>query len=139
MKQAAEFGKALSVQRQAAFADISLQFHERNPNEFDPTTLLHELQKQHTPFEYAEGLHMEASFGHLEGYSAVYYTYMWSLVIAKDFLGVFKKNGMMNKEIALQYKEKILKPGGTKDANELVRDFLGRDYSFDAFEAWLEE
>ncbi len=34
--------------------------------------------------EYVENTHMRAAFGHLNRYSAVYYTYMWSLVIAKD-------------------------------------------------------
>ena len=29
--------------------------------------------------------------------------------------------------------------GGRKDAAELVEDFLGRPYSFDAFEAWLAD
>ena len=27
--------------------------------------------------------------------------------------------------------------GGRKDAAELVRDFLGRDYTFDAYAEWL--
>jgi thimet oligopeptidase len=31
----------------------------------------------------------------------------------------------------------VLAPGGSRDAAELVRDFLGRDYSFDAFAQWL--
>jgi thimet oligopeptidase len=31
----------------------------------------------------------------------------------------------------------ILAPGGSADATDLVKGFLGRDYTFDAFEAWL--
>ncbi|MDQ1218148.1 hypothetical protein QE411_003003 [Microbacterium arborescens] len=28
-------------------------------------------------------------------------------------------------------------PGGSRDAADLVADFLGRPYSFDAYRAWL--
>ena len=35
-------------------------------------------------FPYVDDTHMFAGFGHLDGYSSGYYTYMWSLVIAKD-------------------------------------------------------
>ena len=39
---------------------------------------------------------MQTAFGHLNGYSAIYYTYMWSLVIAKDMFTEFKKDGLLN-------------------------------------------
>ena len=35
------------------------------------------------------------------------------------------------------YRETVLAPGGSKDADELLTDFLGRPASFDAFETWL--
>jgi thimet oligopeptidase len=33
----------------------------------------------------------------------------------------------------------VLARGGSRDAADLVADFLGRPYSFDAFERWLDE
>ena len=51
--------------------------------------MVSELQKQYTPFRYVDGTHFHASFGHLVGYSAMYYTYQWSLVIAKDLFTPF--------------------------------------------------
>ncbi len=46
------------------------------------------------PFPYVDGHATSSSrFGHLDGYSAIYYTYMWSLVIAKDLFTVFKQRG----------------------------------------------
>ena len=74
---------------------------------------------------------------HLDDYSALYYTYMWSLVIAKDLYQEFKKNGTMGRSSAARYRRDILAPGGSADATDLVKGFLGRDYTFDAFEAWL--
>jgi len=38
-----------------------------------------------------------------------------------------------------RYRDLVLAPGGSKDAAILVKDFLGRDYDFKAYEAWLNE
>ena len=43
----------------------------------------------------------------------------------------------MNATTATRYRDTILAAGGSKDAAELLQDFLGRPYRFDAFEAWL--
>jgi thimet oligopeptidase len=43
----------------------------------------------------------------------------------------------MDSEVAGRYRRTVLEPGGTKPAAQLVRDFLGRDYSFEAFAHWL--
>jgi thimet oligopeptidase len=63
---------------------------------------------------------------------------MWSLVIAKDLFGVFRREGLLNPEPAARYRRAILEPGGSQPAAELVRRFLGRDASFDAFAQWLD-
>ena len=40
--------------------------------------------------------------------------------------------------VAHRYRDRVLAPGGTRDAADLVADFLGRPYAFDAFERWLD-
>src|ERR1051325_907877 len=79
------------------------------------------------------------SVGHLIGYSSRYYTYMLSLGLAKDLLTAFDKKGLLAVETTTAYRDKVLAPGGTKDAADLVKDFLGRPYSFKAFEKYLSE
>ncbi len=93
----------------------------------------------YSPFEYVEGTAFEASFGHLDGYSAIYYTYMWSLVIAKDLFSEFKKKGLLDPAVSGRYRQFILAPGGSKDANRLVEEFLGRPADFGSYEVWLNE
>ena len=44
--------------------------------------------------------HFHAAFGHLDGYSSGYYTYMWSLVIAKDLFSAFDRDNLYDAEIA---------------------------------------
>ena len=40
------------------------------------------------------------AFGHLDGYSSGYYTYMWSLVIAKDLFSAFDRDNLFDAEVA---------------------------------------
>ena len=99
--------------------------------------LYRELGSRLSLMPYMEGTHMYTAFGHLDGYSAYYYTYMWSLVIAKDLFSKFNRENLLDPSIATEYRKKVLDPGGTADAANLVEDFLGRPYNFEAFRAWL--
>ncbi len=138
MKAADEYGKGLQVRQQMFYAAVSLELHRRPPGGLDTTALVAELQARYTPFRAVEGTYFHESFGHLDGYSAIYYTYMWSLVIAKDLFSEFKKAGLMDPATARRYRRAVLEPGGSRPAAELVRDFLGRESAFDAYQAWLE-
>jgi thimet oligopeptidase len=139
LKRAKEFGVGADTRRQFFLSAVSLAFHDRAPG-FDSTVVLKEVQEKFLPFrrEWMEGTHFELGFGHLDGYSAIYYTYQWSTVIAKDLLTQFKSKGMLNGAVATEYRKKVLEPGGSKEAGTLVADFLGRPYSFEAFQAWLD-
>jgi thimet oligopeptidase len=137
-KAADEYGKGLWVRQQMFYAATSLELHSRDPKALDTTRLMAELQDRYTPFKYVDGTYFHESFGHLDGYSALYYTYMWSLVIAKDLFSVFQKEGMLNPTAAQRYRRAVLEPGGSKPAADLVRDFLGRAYAFGAYEQWLD-
>jgi len=136
-RAADDFGRALNVRTQMFYAAISLDFYNRDPQGLDTDKLVAQLQERYTPFKYVEGTHMHTAFGHLNNYSAVYYTYMWSLVIAKDMFTEFKKDGLLNPEVAAKYRTTVLGASGTKPAADLVRDFLGRPYSFQAYADWL--
>ncbi|NPD26812.1 MULTISPECIES: M3 family metallopeptidase [Corallococcus] len=139
MLAADEFGKGLFVRQQMFYAALSLELYRRDPKNLDATALVRELQGQYIPFPYLEGTYFHLTFGHLDGYSSNYYTYMWSLVIAKDLFTVFQTKGLLNPEPAQDYRRAVLEPGGSDDAARLVHHFLGRDYDFRAYEAWLNK
>ncbi|RKH28403.1 peptidase M3 [Corallococcus sp. CA041A] len=139
MLAADEFGKGLFVRQQMFYAALSLELYRRDPKDLDATALVRELQGQYIPFPYLEGTYFHLTFGHLDGYSSNYYTYMWSLVIAKDLFTVFQTKGLLNPEPAQDYRRAVLEPGGSDDAARLVHHFLGRDYDFRAYEAWLNK
>jgi len=137
MRKADKFGIGLQTVQQMFYASVSLRFHTDDPDKLDMQAEVRKLQEKYTPFRFVEGTSFHTNFGHLNGYSALYYTYMWSLVIAKDMLTPFHKNGLMNKEYTFKYRDLILAKGGTKDAADLVKDFLGREFNFKAFEDYL--
>ncbi len=139
MRKADTFGVGIRTVQQMFYASISLEFHRANPATLDMGKMVKKLQSKLTPFAYVEGTKFQSNFGHLNGYSAIYYTYMWSLVIAKDLFTPFEKNGLMNKEWTYKYRDVILAAGGTKDAADLVSEFLGREFNFKAFEAYLRK
>lgn len=139
MRKADKFGLGTQTVQQMFYAAISLGFHTADPAKLDQLAEVKRLQQKYTPFAYVDGTRFHASFGHLVGYSAMYYTYMWSLVIAKDLLTPFGAKGLMNAEATYAYRDKILAPGGTRDAADLVKDFLGREFDFKAFEKYLTE
>ena len=139
LDEAEEFGKGLTVRQQMFYAAVSLELHRRDPAGLDTTALAAELMDRYTPFRHVEGTYFHESFGHLDGYSALYYTYMWSLVIAKDLFSVFQEEGILAPGTARRYRKAILEPGGSRPAAAMVRDFLGRDASFAPFERWLSD
>lgn len=134
MREADAFGRALLMRRQLGFARVSYQLHHDVPA--DITAAAAHWVETTSPVKNLAGSHFACSFGHLTGYGASYYTYQWSLVIARDLLNAFGDD-LMNEAVATRYRETVLEPGGTKDAADLVRDFLGREYTFDAYRDWL--
>ena len=135
MRTADEFGKGFLARTQMFYAAVSYRLHADVPE--DLTAAVRELQGRYDLLGYVPETHFHASFGHLGGYTSAYYTYMWSLVIAKDLFSAFDRDDLFDTEVAHRYRDRVLARGGAADAAELVADFLGRPYGFEAFEAWL--
>mgnify|MGYP003337292043 FL=1 len=65
-------------------------------------------------------------FSHIiGGYSAGYYSYIWSEVMDADTVEWFKENGGMTRENGDHFRNTLLSRGGSKEALELFRDFRG--------------
>lgn len=135
MDAARNFIKASGVCTQMFYAAVSYYLHADVAG--DITEKTRELQDTYDVFDGIVGSHMHTSFGHLEGYSSVYYTYMWSLVIAKDLFSAFNKKDLLDADVARRYRDAILGVGGSRDAADAVTSFLGRPYNFAAFADWL--
>lgn len=123
---------AMTVRRQGQFALLSLRAHQKPTPDFD--ALLKDLAATYSPHIWFDpDNHFYASFGHLGGYSAKYYGYLWSKVFALDLFGEIQKTGLLDTATGRRYAEAILVPGGTKPPHLLLQQFLGREPRIDAF------
>lgn len=133
MVAARDFSLGLDTRRQLSLAAMSMGLYNQDPQGLDIKAFTDGMSREYTPFEPLKDGHFYAAFGHLNGYSAIYYTYQWSLAIAADMFTRFKQEGLRNVETAGEYRDRVLGQGGAKPAAELVRDFLGRDISFKSY------
>lgn len=121
------------TQRQVALARLSLAYFKSGAKK-DPAAIRRSIFTTGRPFVMVdESDHFEASFGHLMGYGAGYYGYLWSKVYALDLFAHIKEAGLLNAEIGDRYVTAILQPGGSKHPAGMLKDFLGREPSSDAF------
>ena len=139
MRRASEFGQGLEVRSQMVFAKASLSYHDRDASKVDTTALWKEIHNRYLPYPHVDGTYRQAVFVHLgnEGYASAYYTYMWSKVIAKDLFSAFDGKDLLQPGLARRYETTVLAAGSSKPAAELVRQFLGRPFNFNAWQAWL--
>ena len=127
------FDSGTFVQQQSYYALMALELFGAGADK-DPYAVMRELYQSLFPYKlFSEQDHMYASFGHLMGYGAKYYGYLWSKVFALDLFDEIKKHGLLNPSIGQHYKDTVLSQGGSQDPNELLQAFLGRKPSKQAF------
>ncbi|GAA0278911.1 M3 family metallopeptidase [Alteraurantiacibacter aestuarii] len=141
MNAARVFGEGVQELGQLGYSNASLRFHQGAPQDASAQAISDAYRAYHAVYDpyggRPEGTHQEATFSHLDGYSAGYYTYGWSRVIAADLFSRFEAAGLRDPETAMAYRTLVLGRGGSKPAADLIEDFLGRPVNADAFKASL--
>jgi thimet oligopeptidase len=121
--------------RQVTFGKLDMTFHgpggDKDLRAIDRATTEMGLLGFHEDTFYPAG------FGHLFGYDAGYYGYMWSKVYGDDMFSRFEQEGVLSPKVGMDYRTKILGPGGSKDPMDMLRDFLGREPNEEAFLKFL--
>lgn len=121
------------VTRQTYLSSIALSYFGPDNNK-NPHAIMKSLFTSMLPqMAYVEDNHFYTSFGHLTGYGAKYYGYLWSKVFSLDLFATIKKYGLLNPEIGQKYIKEVLSKGGAQDPNELLYNFLGREPNAQAF------
>ncbi len=129
LQAARRYGQGSRYARQWLFATFDM---ELSTDPRPPLAVWKNLESA-TPLGHVEGTMFPASFSHIAAhYAAGYYGYMWSEVIALDMLSAFRKD-MLDPKVGIRYRETILSQGGQVEEMEMVRRFLGRDPSNEAF------
>lgn len=127
------FDSGFNVTRQLFIANLSLDYFNNGPK-IDPAEILKQVRTQVTPYINSDPRdHFYTSFGHLTGYGARYYGYMWSKVFAHDLFNEIKKIGLLDPRIGRKYVDAVIGKGGSQDPNDMLKNFLGREPNQDAF------
>ena len=125
-------GVSLLTLRQVSFGLADQHLHGENYTD-SLLDVEHSAQKV-TTITYPKDINHLAAFGHLlGGYDAAYYGYLWAEIIGDDLFSRFENEGVLSNSVGVDYKNKILRPGGTVPAEIMVKDFLGRKWNNEAF------
>lgn len=117
--------------RQMVQSLLSLDIHEKSV--LDARTHFQSLAKKYLGFTYPKTSLFPAGFGHLGGYAAGYYVYIYSKVYCDDFASLFKNKSMENKVLGARYRKEILEQGALRDEDTSAKAFLGREVNTKAF------
>lgn len=129
LESARKYGQGSRYARQWLYAAFDMALSQQP----QPPLALWKALESDTPLGHVEGTMLPASFSHLTAqYGAGYYGYMWSEVLALDMLAPFAKD-MLDPKVGIRYRDTILSQGGQREEMDMVRDFLGRAPSPDAF------
>ena len=132
LNKSKNIGVSLLTLRQVSFGLADQHLHGENFKE-SLLEIEHAAQKV-TTITYPKDINHLAAFGHLlGGYDAAYYGYLWAEIIGDDLFSRFENEGVLSNSVGVDYKNKILKPGGTVPAENMVQDFLGRKWNDEAF------
>ena len=134
LRAAREFGQALTVERSVTLSRLALALHAGDPRGTDARTIASDVAARTSRLAELPDTNHPVNWTHMsnEAYSASYYTYLWSNVIANDLASAFTE-GPLDPARTIRYRDLVLAPGGLKPAADAVADFLGRPYRFDAF------
>jgi peptidyl-dipeptidase Dcp len=131
--EAQRFNQGYGTTEYLAASIIDQALHQLNPDEIPSAD---ELMAFEADALAAYGADLEAVppryrlsyFSHIMGgYSAGYYSYIWSEVLDADTVEWFKENGGMLRENGQHFRDTLLSRGGSEEAMTQFREFRGRD------------
>lgn len=133
MIKARYLASGMKAEQQIYYGMVDMTYHLKPDGKVDTTKIANDLYGKIGMYQPVPGTYFQAAFGHLTGYEAGYYGYLWSLVYAQDMFERFQELGMLNPKAGMYYRKKILARGGTVDAIKMVEEYLGRKPKMEPF------
>ena len=131
IKKAATFNKGYSAGEVLAASELDMKWHElaagatpTDVDAFEAQALASTgLDVEHVPTRYRSSyfLHIWSN-----GYSAGYYAYTWTKMLADDAFSWFDENGGLTRANGDRFRKLILSRGNTEDYNTMFTAFRGR-------------
>jgi oligopeptidase A len=133
---AKNFQSSLGMLRQVEFALFDFKLHQKlYETEDDVQKVLDSVRDKVSVMNPPKYNKFQNGFSHIfaGGYAAGYYSYKWAEVLSADAFFMFIDSGkVLNKELAVKYKNIILKNGGSKDMDKLFFELTNREPSVDS-------
>jgi Zn-dependent oligopeptidase len=115
--------------RQIVMTELDLDIHlQKVKNKYEE--YYKSLVKKYTSLGTGKDSLFPAGFGHLSGYDAGYYSYLWAQIYALDVYDQFAQhitNKTELKKLGRKYREEILEVGTSRKESDSIKAFLGRD------------
>ena len=131
IKAAENFNEGFRTMEYLGSAMVDMKFHLAGPGPIDADKFERETLAALGQPEEIVMRHRSPHFTHVfsgDGYSAGYYSYLWSDALTADAWEAFEEGkGPWDKEVAARFARTILSAGDTKDQAEMYREFRGRD------------
>jgi thimet oligopeptidase len=128
-----KYDAGMFLHRQCWLASLAYKFFSSGQKK-DTDKIVRDLALDYLDFTYyPPEAHFEMSFGHLGEYDACYYSYMWSLVYALDLFYKIKSEGLLDSKVGARLIETVLGKGSSDEPENLLKNFLGRPPTMDAF------
>jgi peptidyl-dipeptidase Dcp len=137
MKKAKSFNKGYDMTELISAALLDMSWHmlpadapKQDVDKFEAEA----LKKNGTDLSYVPPRYRSSYFLHIwgNGYSAGYYAYLWTQMLADDAFAWFKDHGGLTRENGDRFRAMILSRGNTEELAKLYRDWRGRDPNVDA-------
>jgi peptidyl-dipeptidase Dcp len=129
---AEKFNQGFKTTEYLAATLLDQAWHQLTPTEVPNDVLAFEasaLKKAGVDFAPVPPRYRTTYFSHAfaGGYSAGYYSYIWSEVLDADSVEWFKQHGGLKRENGDHFRDTLLSRGGSQDAMKLFHNFTGRD------------
>jgi len=134
LKNAKNFQSALGMIRQLEFALFDMLIHLDKYTAEDVQNILNKVRDEISVIKPPSYNKFQWSFSHIfaGGYAAGYYSYKWAEVLSADAYFMFVDNGIYNDELSESFYSEILSKGGSRSADQLFKNFAGREPDIDA-------
>jgi intermediate peptidase len=124
-----------------AMLDQSYHTISSNPSPINSTQIYHDIYNTNASVPEPPGTAWQGFFGHLYGYGATYYSYLFDRAIAQRVWSVVFNDGKraLERESGERYKNEVLRWGGGRDGWKCVAGVLGDEKLAEGGEAAMME
>jgi peptidyl-dipeptidase Dcp len=130
IRKSETFNKGYDMTEVLAAAELDMQWHLltptaplQNPDKFEKQA----LEKTHLNVSYVPPRYRSTYFSHIwgGGYSASYYAYLWTEMLADDAYQWFVENGGLTRANGDRFRQMVLSRGNTEDLAKMYESWRG--------------